>query len=122
MSDLDEIFDSASGQFSTRLFTPTEINIKETDSFSSLVNEMGRINRIYLNEFDVCCDELKNIPLNNLVNELILLSNEQAYNLLKCSRTSTFDLDINQLKNIRESIQKIDTNYRNMIFGLYLQD
>lgn len=85
-----------------------------------MVNELERINRIYLTDFDVCCDKLKNSELDILVDELYTLSNEQVYNLRKCYNLSTCDKDLNLRKNVGEAIHKIDTNYRNMILNLNL--
>lgn len=120
MSDLDSLFDSTKGQFNTRLFTPTKITIKETDSFETLVNELERIHIIYNKDFDICCNELKNSKLDDLVNELYLLRNEQsislkhAYNISKCPK------DLNLKKNINETIQKMEVLYTKMVVNQYL--
>lgn len=120
MSDLDSFFDSVKGQFSQRLFTPTKVNVKETNSFQDLVNEMERINRIYLNEFDVCCNELKNSELDTLLNELYLLRAEQSINLKNAVIISKYSKDLETIKNLNESIQKMEVLYTKMIMNLYL--
>ena len=120
MSDLDEIFDSASGQISPRLFTPTKFTIKQTTSLNDLLNELERINRIYLTDFDICRDELKNLKLDVLVDELYFLKSKHSISLKNAFIISNFNRDFKSLKEINDTIQKMEVLYTKMIMNLYL--
>ena len=103
---------------SLRLFTPTEVINENTDSLESLTTELGRINNIYISNFHRCCEELKNVSFETLINELEFLCDEQDYKLKLAYNISTLEKSPKLLINIRETIQNLGIVYKRMIYGL----
>ena len=119
MPDFDSLFDSLDSSFSSRLFKPTKFIINQTNSVQSLLDELYRINNIYLNDFNVCCNEITNSNLDTLVKELYILKAEQSLSLTGVFVLTSTIINMDNLQNLSETIQKMELHYTRMIMNLY---
>ena len=117
MSDFDSFFDSLDGTFSLRLFKPTKFSINTTNSIQTLLDELCRVNNIYLNDFNICCNKITN--LDTLVQELYILKSEQSVNFTRVFILSSTVITNDNLQNVCETIQKMEHHYTRMIMNLY---